>query len=340
MTIDWRRFADRIHALDRFVLTTHQRPDGDAIGSEMGMYHVLTSLGKSVRIVNADEVPPKLRFLDPLNTIETLSSLREEERRFADVGCFLVLDTSAWSQLAGMGDALRATNAAKLVLDHHQIGDDLGAEEFKDVDAEACGRLVYDAAQALGVPLTQAIAQPLLAAIATDTGWYRFPSTKPLTLRVVADLMEAGASPSVVHREIYEQESLPRLRLLGRTLAGMTSECDGRLMVLGVREGDFASTGAVRHDVEDLANQGLRVSSAAAAVSLVEQSDGKSVKASFRSRWPSLDVSRLAQQFGGGGHKAASGATLSLPFEEARTQIIAAFHAGFATAAPPASPGR
>ena len=244
----------------------------------------------------------------------------------------MVLDTSAWSQLAELGPVLRETKAAKLVLDHHAIGDDIGAEEFKDVEAEAAGRLVYEAARALGVKLTPEIAQPLLAAIATDTGWYRFPSTKPTTLRVVADLMEAGASPAVVHREIYEQESLPRLKLLGKTLANMTAECDGRLMVLGVRASDFTESGALRHDVEDLANQGLRVSSAVAAVSLVESADGQSVKASFRSRRSNLDVARLAQQFGGGGHKAAAGASLAAPYETARERIIAAFHEGFRAA--------
>src|SRR5690606_38183821 len=123
--------------------------------------------------------------------------------------------------------------------DHHVSQDDLGAELFKDTQAEATGRLVVDAASALGVALTPDIAGPLFAALATDTGWFRFPSTTPTTYRTAAALTESGAVPSTLYRELYEQSTLARLLLVGRALSSVSIELDGRLVHTKISEADF-----------------------------------------------------------------------------------------------------
>src|SRR3954468_11565848 len=180
MTINWPRFTEIIKSNQRFVLTSHIRPDCDALGSELGMAGVLRALGKTVRIVNGQPTPPNLAFIDPNKQIGAIGQT-VKLAELGDIEVILILDTSAWAQLGPMSDFIRAFPGKKLIIDHHVSEDDIGAEPFKDVTAEATGRLVVDAAEALGVKLTPEMATPLFAAVATDTGWFRFASTKPGT---------------------------------------------------------------------------------------------------------------------------------------------------------------
>jgi phosphoesterase RecJ-like protein len=212
--IDWPRFAQIVKAHQRFLLVSHVRPDCDALGSELGMAGVLEALGKSVRIVNGQATPPNLAFIDPARRIGVIGQT-VQPAELADVQVLIVLDTSAWAQLGSMGDFLRAFPGKRVVIDHHKSADDLGAELFKDVQAEATGRLVVEAAEALGVKLTPAIATPLFAAVATDTGWFRFSTASAGTYRTAAKLIEAGANPAAIYRDLYEQDTLGRVRLRG-----------------------------------------------------------------------------------------------------------------------------
>jgi len=321
MTIDWQRFSDIVAASNTFLLTSHIRPDCDALGSVLGMALVLESLGKEVRIVTGDPVPPNLAFIDPDHRIEHLGG-EVTLQDLAHLDVMMVLDTSAWAQLGPMGDVLRADRKVKMVLDHHVSEDDLGAEIFKNTSAEATGRLVAEAAEQLGVPLTAEIATPLFAAQATDTGWYRFGSTTGDALRIAAKLVDAGAVPQTIYSEIHEQDSLGRLRLRGMVLARTETELDGRLAHTYVRIDDFEKAGAVPSDTEDVINLTLAIKGVEFAVILVEQASGN-FKLSFRSRC-GVDCAQLAQQFGGGGHKAAAGAGIDGPFDDAQPKVLAA----------------
>src|SRR5688572_17984523 len=190
MPINWPRFAEIVRSHQRFLLVSHIRPDCDALGSELGMAGVLEALGKSVSIVNGQATPPNLAFIDPTKRIGVIGQT-VQPAQLADVEVILILDTSAWAQLGPMSDVIRAFAGKKVVLDHHMSADDLAAEQFKEVTAEATGRLVVEAAEALGVRLTPAMATPLFAAVATDTGWFRFNSASAGTYRVGAKLIEA-----------------------------------------------------------------------------------------------------------------------------------------------------
>lgn len=320
MSIDWPRFVERIAANQRFLLTSHIRPDADALGSELGMAGVLDALGKEVEIVNGHGVPRNLKFLDPRGRIKVIGTDVQAADLLDRFDIHMVLDTSAWAQLGDMSQVIRETKARKLVLDHHVSADDLGAEEFKDTTAEATGRLVFDAARALGVTIGEEIATPLFAALATDTGWFRFSSTSGDTLRTAAALVDAGANPADIYRDLYEQDTLARLKLIGRILSRATSELEGRLIHTAVLREDFEATGAVPSDTEDIINMTLTVAGTQAAVILVEQNTGK-FKVSLRSRG-AMDCSRVAEQFGGGGHRAAAGATIDGPFESAQSKVL------------------
>ncbi|MEX2118309.1 MAG: DHH family phosphoesterase [Pirellulales bacterium] len=323
-SIDWPRFVELVAGHQRFLLTSHVRPDCDALGSELGLAGVLEALGKDVRIVNAQPTPPNLQFIDPARKIEALG-IDVQPADLLDRQILLVLDTGAWAQLGEMGQILRTTTAKKLVLDHHVSADDLGAEDFKDTRAEATGTLVLEAARRLGVGITPQIARPLFAAIATDTGWFRFASTSGRTFRCGGELVDAGARPSEIYNALYEQDTLARLNLIGRTLARAQCELGGRLIHTAVLADDFAAAGALSSDTEDVINLTLQVAGTEVAVILVEQPCG-AFKVSFRSR-AGVDCSRLAELFGGGGHKAAAGATIREPFEQARAKVLDAVRA-------------
>jgi phosphoesterase RecJ-like protein len=322
--VDWPRFVAMVGDCRRFLLTTHVRPDCDALGSTLAMAGILEQLGKSVSVVTAFDVPPRLRFLDPDNRFQRLG--RDVPRdRLPPFDVLLVLDTSAWAQLGEMGEVIRATTAKKAVLDHHVSTDDLGAELFRETAAEATGRIVYEAAVRLGATITPPIATLLFAALATDTGWFRFASTSGATYRLAARLTEAGAVPDRMYRDLYENDTLARLQLLGRTMARARSELGGRLISTWITQEDFAACAALPSDSEDLINMTLSVSGTEVAVILVEQESG-GFKVSFRSRG-GLDCSRVAEQFGGGGHKAAAGAFVPDPFPLAHAKVLDAVRA-------------
>ncbi len=318
MGVNWKAFVDQISHYQSFVLVSHIRPDCDALGSELGMAEVLKAIGKDVRIVNAHRTPPALSFLDPAGNIDVLGDDVEAEDVKAD--CIMILDTSAWAQLGDMGDVIRAARCDKMVLDHHVGEDALGATMYKDYQAEATGQLVVQAADALNVPITRAMAVPVFAAIATDTGWFRFPSVTPETYRVIARLMEAGVVPSEVYGDLYERDTIGRLKLRGLILSRTTAELDGTLVYTHVEKEDFATCGAEANDTEDAINLTLAVRGTQAAVIFVGQLRG-GFKLSFRSRC-GLDCNEIASQFGGGGHKAAAGAFLEGTLDEVKGRVL------------------
>ena len=271
-------------------------------------------------MVNAQKTPPNLAFIDPGGRLKTLG-VDVEPFQLAGCEVLIVLDTSAWAQLGTMAEVVRTSKAHKAILDHHVGEDDLGAELFKNPEAEATGRLVLEAARHLGVRITPEIAQPLFAAIATDTGWFRFGSTSGTTLRYAGELVDAGAVPSDIYAHLYEQDSLARLKLRGRILARTETELDGRLAHTAALAEDFQATGALPSDTEDVINLTLGVANTLVAVILVEQPAG-GFKISFRSRTPKFDCNAMARRFGGGGHKAAAGASISAPWPEAQRKVL------------------
>jgi phosphoesterase RecJ-like protein len=316
--IDWQRFVELVRSRKRILLTTHIRPDCDAVGSQLAMAGILDQLGKEVHLVNAFDLPPGFRFLDPHSRLKRLGTVPAD--MLESIELLIVLDTSAWAQLGDMGEVIRTTKAAKAVLDHHVSSDDLGAEMFKDTSAEATGRLVVEAADQLGVELTPQIAAAAFVALATDTGWFRFASTSAETYRLAARLADAGAVPDQLYKHLYENDTLARLQLIGRVMARVQAEMDGRLIHTWISRDDFDATGALPSDSEDMVNMTLSVGGTEVAVILVEQFGG-GFKISFRSR-SEVDCSRLAAEFGGGGHRKAAGAFVREPLEAAQAKVL------------------
>lgn len=327
MPIAWRDFVDIVLQHQSFVLTTHMRADCDALGSELAMALALESLGKQVRVVNSDAVPPHIAFIDRHRKVEVLGEdVLASELLASNPDVMMVLDTSAWKQLGPMGEVFRESTATKVVIDHHVSSDDLGAAVFKDDSAEANGRLVLDAIGALGVDLTEEMAMVLFAAIATDTGWFRFSSVGAPTYAAAEKLVAAGASPADVFSQLYERNTLARVQLHGRVQAAIQLTCNGRLAHASVSLVDFAQTGAQPQDTEDVVNRMLSVEGVEVAALFIELEEGWT-KISLRSR-TAFDVSRAAEEFGGGGHRAAAGLRLEMSLSDARQTVLDAVARG------------
>ena len=217
----------------------------------------------------------------PITTCKSSAATSTE----ADLKCdvLAVLDTSAWSQLGPMADVVRNTSARRVVIDHHVSQDDMSAEVFKDTTSESTGRLVLQAIDAIGATVTPQMATPLFAAIATDTGWFRFPSVGEATLSAAARLVAAGAKPHQVFAVLYEQNSLARLLLQGRILTNVKSHLGGRLLSTAITQADLKAVGAEATDTEDVINRLLSVAGVEVALFFLELGP-QETKVSLRSR--------------------------------------------------------
>jgi len=318
--IDWTPLADLIEKHDRFLVTSHVRPDGDALGSEVGMAGLLRQKGKDVRIVNTSRTPPRYDFLDPDGTLFEHYQTQATPESLTDREVAVILDLSAWKQLGEMADLIRGFQGPKVVIDHHVSQDDLGAIFLKDTSAEATGTLVMRAIKALGGTFTKEVSTGLLTAIAMDTGWFHHPNTTPETMRNAAELIEAGAEINGIYRDLFERNTLGRLKLMGETLAGLKTERDGRIAYSTISLEDLERTGAIPADSEDLVDFTVSLQGVEIGMLFIEQARG-GVKASLRSR-TGLDCAQLAAKVGGGGHRAAAGLTLADPLPVAVERVL------------------
>lgn len=318
--LPWDELKSAIDKVDSVLLTTHVRPDGDALGSELGMAELLEMFGKKVEIYNSSPTPPRYRFLDAAGTrigyqIEGVG----EPKSKPDL--FIVLDTGTWSQLAGLTSYVRQLDVPRFVVDHHVTQDDLGATRIVDSDAPACGILVYRAFRHFGMKPSPVAAEALFAAIAMDTGWMHHSNTTPEVLSVLAELVELGAQPNEIYRQLFESDSPARLKLLGIMLSHLKTDCDGKLAYSFVTQQDIRNAQAHPMDTEDFITLPMAVAGVDAAALFIEQREG-GTKISLRSRGL-IDCSATAALFGGGGHKPAAGATVATPLEQTIDSVLA-----------------
>lgn len=319
MSVDWQPLVELIRAHQRFVLTTHVRPDGDGLGSMLALDESLRAAGKESRLVIASSMPPRYVFLDAEGRIERFRA-GELSPTWPEVA--IVLDTGTWNQLGDFADYLRGFAGRKAVVDHHLTQDDLGAERFVDATAEATGRLVFELTRALGAPLSARAATNLFVALAMDTGWFRHDNARADTFALAGELVAAGAQPKPLYERLFEQNSLPRLRLMGLVLDRLELALGSRVAHSDIRLSDYRATDAVPADSEDMVNFTRSVAGVEVGVLFMEQPKG-GIKVSFRSGG-GVDVARVAEQFGGGGHRAASGATVAGSLDEVRQRVLRA----------------
>lgn len=308
--------AAAIRAAERVLIATHVNPDGDAIGSLCGLALACERLGKLATRLSADGVPELYAGVPSANRVVT--AVPSGSAPF-DLG--IGVDADGSDRLGGAEAAILACPTV-IDLDHHTGPERYGTVQLIDPTAAATGELVFLLVRELGLPLDREIAACLMIALVTDTGSFRFTNVTPRTLRIAAELMEAGAHPAPVAEQVYGQRSVGATRLFGRALERLDCGPSGRIIWSALSQDDFRETGARPDETDGIINELRAVRGADLAVLLREEADGE-VRVSFRAR-EGIDAASLAEQFGGGGHRAASGATLPGPLSEATRRVIAA----------------
>jgi phosphoesterase RecJ-like protein len=304
------RIRDLVVRGRRFLITSHARPDGDSIGSQVALAWALRALGKAVRIVNHDPPPEPYRAFPGTADIEVASAVDGD----FDAAFVLECGDLARPEVAGL-DRYPIVN-----IDHHLGNTGYGTVTWFDPTAAACGELVFELVEALGVPLSLPIATHIYVAILTDTGSFRHSNITARTFEICRRAAEAGVDAAAVARQVFDSASVGKLRLTAAVLAGLTLEADGRLAVLYLDDEILRATGGTRDDTEGLVNLPLSARDVEAVVLFKVERPGE-VRVSLRSKGL-VDVRAVAVRHGGGGHLNAAGCTLAEPYETARARIV------------------
>ena len=299
-----------VRARRRFVVASHARPDGDAVGSQLALAAALRRLGKQALVVSRDPLPQYCLALPGASEVVQASRVSGE----FDAAVVLECGSLARTELAGL------ERCFVINVDHH-VGNTLyGAVNWFDETAAACGEMVFDIVEGLGVPLTPAIAAPLYVAILTDTGSFQHGNISARTFDICRRIAGAGVSPAAVASSVYQQGSVGKLRLTGALLAGMELQGGGRVAVLHVDQRMLRQAGCAADDLEGLINLPLAAADVHAAVLFKDFEDQPRV--SVRSKG-SIDVRAVAVAYGGGGHRNAAGFSVQRPLDAARRQVVA-----------------
>lgn len=305
-----REIVDAIHSRQRFVISSHARPDGDSIGSQLAMGYALRALGKDVTIVNKDAAPMTLMPFPGVDTIEVADHVS------GDFDAAIIMECSDL-QRPGVGglDQFFLIN-----IDHHPGNTGYGQINWFDASAAACAEMVFDLILALGVPLTVEMATHVYLAILTDTGSFHYSNISPRTFDICRQTLDAGVDPVLTARYVFDSNHMGRLKLLGAVLNGMTVDSTGRIAALVVDRVMTQATGGTYEDADGLVNIPLTVKDIVAVV-FFKQADGDQYRVSLRSKGD-IDIGSVAKQFGGGGHKNASGCTVRGDIDELRERFV------------------
>jgi phosphoesterase RecJ-like protein len=312
--------AAAIRARQSFVLTSHARPDGDAVGSQVALALALDALGKSSRLLNHDPAPAPYRVFPGADRIEVVRAAEAE----ADALLVMECGDLARPEVAGL-DRYFVVN-----VDHHAGNTMYGAINWFDPSAAACGEMVADIIDALGVAWTRDIAANLYLAIATDTGGFRHANITARTFEICRRIALTGVEPAALARQIFDSYSVGRIRVTGALLNAMELHAHGRLAVLSFDDELLARCGATMDDTESLVNLPLGAKDILAVALFKAQSPGV-FRVSLRSKG-AVDVRQVALRWSGGGHVNASGCTVTGSLDEAKQRIIDATAAQIAAA--------
>ena len=308
---DLAAVRERLLAADRVVMTTHTRPDGDALGTEIAIARALLSLGKSVLILNADPAPRSLDWLveeQPEGLVQTYESGNlAQATAVAEADVLLVCDTNAEHRMGDTSALFRQAGKPVLLLDHHPDPEGWFDAACVRTDAAAAAEIAYDLVAGIDPALVdRAVATAVYVGVMTDTGSFRYGATTPRTHAIVADVLERGdLRPEPIHVAIFDGRSRGGLALLGTALGTIQTHYGGRLATMFVTGAMVRQTGALFDETEGLINYALALDGVVAAAIFLDIPSG--VKISFRSKGD-VPINAWAGRFGGGGHANASGA--------------------------------
>lgn len=310
-----RRIREELLQRQRFLITSHARPDGDSIGSQVAMAAALRALGKTVRMVNRDAPPPAYLDLPGVAAIEVADHVD------GDYDALIVMECSDLARPGVKGlERYYAIN-----VDHHLGNTMYGAINWFDEGASACGEMVADIIDVLDVPWTREIASALYLTILTDTGSFHYGHITARTFEICRRCVDAGVDATHIARTVFDSNSIGKLKLVGALLGAMQIDADGRLAVLSFDDALLQRLGATIYDTDGVINMPF-MAQAIRAVVLVRAEAGGQVRVSLRSKGD-LDVRAMAGEYGGGGHRNASGFTITGDADAVRAELIAKMRA-------------
>ncbi len=310
-----REIIDIIHSCRKFLVTAHVKLDGDALGSELALRLLLKSLGKDVVVYNQDPTPGNYRFLPGAEHIV------HELPPPGDFEAVLVLDCS---ELERVGDAAAIIQTIPRIvnIDHHVSNGGFCAVRLIDPQASSTGELVFRLLKAMGADISPEMATNLYTAILTDTGGFRYGNTGRDALAAAGDLVARGANPQRISENVYESFPPAKILLLARVMQSLAFDCGGRVGSLTIRQQDFADTGALPEHTEGLVDLPRSIEGVVISILYTEIPDNR-FKVSMRSKG-TIDVARVAADFGGGGHINAAACRIEGDIATVKRRLLAA----------------
>lgn len=319
-----RDVAAALLAAKRIVMTTHVNADGDGLGSEIALLHLLAAQGREASIVNPTPIPDRYQFLVESVAARDQSDAAAAAIRAADL--ILVLDISDLGRLGNLAEQVRSRGVKVACIDHHVSPGTLpDGPRLVDPGASATAELVYDLAVQAGWPIESDTARALYVGLMTDTGGFRFGNTTPRVLRLAASLLETGVHPERLYEQVYATAPVGRIRLTAQVLDTLVVEPEVGLSWVTVPMGALERHGASADDLDGLVEFARSVQGTRLALLFRTLANGK-VKVSFRSVGD-FDVSEFAHQFGGGGHAKASGASIEGGLDQVQQKVLSAARA-------------
>jgi len=296
------RILEKIAGSQSICVAGHIRPDGDCVGSELGLTLALRKQGKEVWCWNEDAMPQKYAFLDPDKLLQKPGGAQEFD-------LVITVDCASFDRLGAVAPAV-GQRKFLINIDHHQSNTRYGDLNWISAREASTGELIFRLLQAANWPITPAIADCLFTAVSTDTGSFQYPTTKPLTYHTAGELVRLGANLETICHEVYQSFSLSRVRLLRHVYSHFHLTHNNQIAWLWLKKKDFARTGADRSDTEGLIDH-IRAIEPVVVACVFEEVGEDLIRVSLRSKSPRINVNEILSQFGGGGHAAAAGARMA-----------------------------
>ncbi len=309
---------------NKIVISGHHSPDGDCLGSQLGLFYYLKSINKKVFLLNSDPVPENLIFLQGSDKF-FLYKPEEHDELIAEADLIIVTDVNDTSRTGAIGDSLTKSSAEKLVIDHHIEPDDFADYYYVDTEAASCGQLIWKITDKdKNYQTSRAAAEALYVAIMTDTGSFRFPRTDGEVHRIIAELIDCGAKPEDMFEFIYNNVSDTAFKLSGLAMSRLDLHFGGKLGFIGIESEDFDKLGAKQSDTENIVERIMSVAGVKVGIFIRQSPDSNFLRVSLRSK-DEYSVRDVATQFGGGGHFHAAGARLyDIDFDSGVKMILKA----------------
>ena len=309
------RIIEVIRTHTTFCIVGHIRPDGDCIGSQLGLALALQNEGKKVACWNEDAIPQKLKFLDP----DGLFQKPKHGRKF---DCAIATDCASFERLGKAGKCI-GDRKVFINIDHHESNTRYADINWISAREPSCGELIFRLLKVARWPVTKPVADLLFTAVSTDTGSFQYPTTRPGTFHTGAELVTRGADLAKICDEVYQSYPLSRVRLLKHVYSKFRLTADDRIAWFWLKKSDFTRTGAESNDSEGLIDH-IRAIEPVVVACVFEEIEPELTRISLRSKNPDVNVNEVAAQFGGGGHPAAAGARIPGKPLSVQRKVIAA----------------